>query len=107
MSELTTLTGAALVYMALAMWATQPSYSCLLIEEPRQHLNLGRQLDQEHLQRDAWKIRHAARRYASGLSSSQSADGAITKCEETLARHLAGAHGVLLEEVQAAMSVEP
>ena len=68
--------------MALAMWVAQPSRSCVLIEEPRRHLHLDRQLDREHLQRDGLKIRAAARRYASSLSS-QSVDREITKCEET------------------------
>ncbi len=92
--------------MALVMWATQPSHECVLIEEPRRHLYLGRQLDREHLQRDALKIRAVARRYASGLSS-RSVDGEIAKCEETLAGHLAAAHDVPVEEVYGAMSVEP
>lgn len=95
------------MYMALAMWATQPSSSCRLTEEPRRRLNLERQLDREHLQRDAWKIRDAARRFASGLSSSEPDDGAITKCGETLARQLAAAHDVTLEEVRAAMYDAP
>ena len=80
--------------------------SCRLMEEPRRRLNLERQLDREHLQRDAWKIGHAARRFASGLSSEPD-DGAITKCEETLARQLAAAHDVTLDEVRAAMSDAP
>jgi len=104
-SELTTLSAAAFVYMALVMWATQPSRQCVLAEEPRRHLYLGRQLDQEHLQRDGLKIRAVARRYASGLSSQS--DGEIAKCEEILARHLAAAHDVPVEEVYGAMSVEP
>jgi len=105
-SELTTLSAAAFVYMALVMWATQPSRQCVLAEEPRRHLYLGRQLDREHLQRDGLKIRAVARRYASGLSS-QSVDGEIARCEEILARHLAAAHDVPVEEVYGAMSVEP
>ncbi len=92
--------------MALAMWVAQPSRSCVLIEEPRRHLHLDRQLDREHLQRDGLKIRAAARRYASSLSS-QSVDREITKCEETLARHLAAEHDVPVEDVYEAMSAEP
>jgi len=105
-SELTTLSAAALVFMALAMWVAQPSRSCVLIEEPRRHLYLDRQLDREHLQRDGLKIRAAARRYASGLSA-QSVDREIAKCEETLARHLAAAHDVPVEEVFGAIAVKP
>ena len=92
--------------MALAMWVAQPSRSCVLIEEPRRHLHLDRQLDWEHLQRDGLKIRAVARRYASSLSS-QSVDEEITKCEETLARHLAAAHDVPVEEVYGAISGKP
>ena len=106
MSELTTLSGAGLVYMALVMWATQPSRECVLVEEPRRHLYLSRQLDREHLQRDGLKIRAVARRYASGLSS-PSVDGEIAKCEEILARQLAAAHDVPVEEVYGVVSVEP
>jgi hypothetical protein len=92
--------------MALVMWATQPSHECVPADEPRRHLYLDRQLDREHLQRDALKLRAVARRYASGLSS-QSVEGEIAKCEETLARHLAAAHDVPVESVFGAMSVEP
>ena len=106
MSELTTLSAAAFVYMALAMWATQPSRECGLREEPRRRLYLARQLDWEHLQRDALTIRAVARRYASGLSS-EAAGGEIAKCEDTLARHVAAAHEVSVEEVYGAMPVEP
>ena len=94
------------MFMALAMWVAQPSRSCVLIEEPRRHLHLDRQLDREHLQRDGLKIRAVARRYASGLSS-QSVDGETAKCEGTLARHLAAAHDVPVEEVYGAISVKP
>ena len=94
------------MFMALAMWVAQPSRSCVLIEEPRRHLHLDRQLDWEHLQRDGLKIRAVARRYASSLSS-QSVDEEITKCEETLARHLAAAHDVPVEEVYGAISGKP
>jgi hypothetical protein len=107
LSELTTLSGAALLYMALAMWATQPSDSCQPTEKLRARLDLGRQLDREHLQRDAGKIRQAARRYASGLAVLTSVNDAITECEETLARDLAEAHDVPLDDVRAAISVAP
>lgn len=90
--------------MALAMWATQPSHACVMVEEPRRHLILSRQLDHEHLQRDAWKIRDRARRYASRLPASPSIESEIASCEQTLAGHLAVAHTVPLEEVRAAMA---
>ncbi len=102
MTELATLSGTAFVYMALAMWATQPPHACVLIEEPSRHLILTRQLDREHLQRDAWKIHDAARRYASRLSASESVDRETASCEETLFRHLSAAHNVPVEEFRAA-----
>jgi hypothetical protein len=103
LSELTTLSGAALLYMALAMWATQPSDSCQPTEKLRARLELGRQLDREHLQRDAGKIRQAARRYASGLAAFTFVNDPIAECEETLARELAAAHEVPLDDVRAAI----
>jgi hypothetical protein len=89
--------------MGLAMWVAQPSYHCALIEEPPRRLLLTRQLDREHLQRDGAKIQEAARRYASRLPSPRSAEREIANCEESLARVLAAAHDVPLEELRAAM----
>jgi hypothetical protein len=105
-SELPTLSAAAFVYMALAMWAAQPSHECALREEPRRHLDLARQLDREHLHRDALTIRAVARRYASRPSSA-SAGPDIAGCEQALARQLAAAHDVSVEEVYGAMSEAP
>ena len=107
MSELTTLSGAAFLYMALAMWATQPSDSCQPTETLRGRLDLGRQVDREHLQRDAGTIRQVARRYASGLAAFTFVHDPIAECEETLARELAAAHDVPLEDVRTAISVAP
>lgn len=88
----------------LAMWATQPSYSCVMIEEPRQHLNLEREVDREHLARDARRIHQVARRYAvhlgdtaAGVNSdapASSTDADAEQCQENFAFQLATVHDV-------------
>lgn len=116
MNELTTIAGAALVYTVLAMWATQPSYSCVMIEEPRQHLNLEREVDREHLARDARRIHQVARRYAVHLGDiaagvnpdapASSTDADAEQCQENLALQLPTVHDVPIDEVHTTMSAE-
>jgi hypothetical protein len=49
MNELTLFAGVTILYTAIAMWSTQPSYSCVMSEEPRQRLYMDREVDREHL----------------------------------------------------------
>jgi len=117
MNELTAIAGAALVYTVLAMWATQPSSSCVMIEEPRRHLNLTRQVDREHLAQDAQRIHLLARRYARHLGNiaagvnpedpASSTDTEAARCQDHLAVGVATVHDVPIDVVHAAMVVEP
>ncbi len=94
MSELNVLSGTALVYTMLAMWATQPSRACELAPEPSRRLYLDRQLDREHLTRDLEQVRRAARGYAGRHGGSESAARAVEECESRLAPLVAHRHAV-------------
>jgi hypothetical protein len=104
-NEVTTIAGAALVYTVLAMWATQPSYSCVSVEEPGRQLNLQREVDREHLARDARRIQQVAWRYAVHLASTPSVDDDYRRCHAMLARQLATVHDVPIEDVSRQSSV--
>jgi hypothetical protein len=104
MSELAALTGAAVLYMVFAMWATQAPYTCALVYEPHRQLNLEQEIDREHLARDGEEIGRMARRYAKRIAAVS--DSAVTECEQTLARDLMTTHDVTLDQVRAAMAGE-
>jgi len=104
MSELAALTGAAVLYMVFAMWATQPPYTCALVYEPHRQLNLEQEVDREHLARDGEEIGRMARRYAKHIAVAS--DSAVTQCEETLARDLMTTHEVTRDQVRTAMAGE-
>ena len=103
MSELAALVGAAVVYMVIAMWATQPPYTCAMVYEPHRQLNLAEEVDREHLARDGEEIGRMARRYAKHSAAS---DSVVAGCEETLARGLMTTHDVTLEEIHTAIAAE-
>jgi hypothetical protein len=103
MSELAALVGAAVLYMVIAMWATQPPYTCAMVYEPHRQLNLEQDVDREHLARDGDEIGRMARRYAKHIAAS---DNVVTECEETLARGLVTTHEVTLDQVRAAIAAE-
>src|SRR5713226_6510621 len=101
MSELAVLVGAAVLYTVVAMWATQPPYTCAMVYEPHRQLDLERDVDREHLAGDAGAIGRMARRYARHGAGSVSV---VTQCEETLARNLTTTHEVSLSQVRTAIA---
>jgi hypothetical protein len=103
MSELAALAGAAVLYMVLAMWATQPPYTCALVYEPHRQLNLDQEVDREHLARDGEEIGRMARRYAKHVGAS---DDVVTQCEQKVARDLVTTHEVTLDQIRAAIAAE-
>jgi hypothetical protein len=103
MSELAALVGAAVLYMIVVMWATQPPYTCAMVYEPYRQLDLERDGDRDHLARDAGAIGRLARRYAKHRGAS---DTSVTQCEETLARNLMTTHEVSLSQVRTAIDAE-
>jgi hypothetical protein len=106
MNELTTFAGVTVLYTTLAMWATQPSNSCVMIEEPRQRLYIDRDVDREHLARDARRIQRLARRYAAHTGHIANEADDTERCEERLTRQIAATHDVPIDQVRAAMSAE-
>jgi len=99
MNTLTFASGVTIVYTALAMWATQPSYSCVLSEHLPHRLYMDRQVDREHLARDAQRIQQLARRHAHAKDVVNEAQIAEL-CRDELARHVASAHQVSTDDVR-------
>jgi hypothetical protein len=111
MSELPTLAGAGLLLTALAIWATQPPKTCALITEPHRQLNLERQVDREHLERDAREILRMARRYALQVTArtrndDSEVDRVIQQCQGILARQVMTTHGVTRDQIIAALPAD-
>jgi hypothetical protein len=105
MSGAATLAGAGLLYTMLVMWATQPPYTCALIPDRARQLNLGHQVDREHLDSDARQIPRMARRYATHLGASRHNDisdveRAVYQCTETLTRDVMNTHDVTREQMR-------
>jgi hypothetical protein len=105
MRELMTLAGAALLYTALALWVAAPPYTCAPISEPHRPLNLDREVDREHLQRDILAIPQMARRYVAHLpadarSGVPAADLALRQCEDELTRSLMTTHDLTADQVR-------
>ncbi len=108
-SELMTLAGAALLYTALAMWATAPPYTCAMSPEPHRRLYLDNTLDREHLQRDVLAISRTARRYAMQPAAEprndlHEIDRRTEQCQATLAHQIVSTHDVTHEQVLASLS---
>lgn len=111
MSEVTTLAGAAMLYTALVMWATQPPHTCAPLAEQHRRLSLGQPVDREHLDRDARDIVRRARRYAiratAGTGASRDTsevDRVAAQCQDTLARGVMQRHEVTHEQVLTALA---
>jgi hypothetical protein len=109
MSELIALAGAALLYTALAMWATAPPYTCAMVPESHRQLSLDGNVDREHLQRDGLAISRMARRYAVHLQpdtrdDNSEIDRAVEQCQNTLVLEIMTTHDVTREQVLAALS---
>ena len=102
MNALTVWAGVTIVYTALAMWATQPPYSCVPTEEPKGALYLDRETDREHLSRHAGRIQQLARRHAVHLNNA-SAEADFQRCLGSLIGHVAAAHKVSVAQVIAAL----
>jgi hypothetical protein len=85
-NEVTTLVAAGLVYTVIVMWAGQPPYTCDLPSEPHRHLNLEKDVDREHLERDAREISRMAVRYA------RHTDGAVGECQTKLVHDVMNTH---------------
>jgi hypothetical protein len=103
MNALTVWAGVTIVYTALAMWATQPSYSCEPIEEPHAALYLDRETDREHLSRHAGRIQQLARRHAVHLRNSSAEADNFQRCLGRLIHELAAAHKVSVAQVVTAL----
>ena len=106
MNELAAFAGVSILYTTLAMWATQPSFACVMVEEPHTRLYMDREVHREHLTRDARRIQQLARRYAAhrGNPSAEASDA--EQCLESLTRELAATHDVPIDRVRAAISFE-
>ena len=101
-SEGAALAGAALLCTLFVMWASRPPSTCDMTAEPQRRLNLDRQLDREHLGRDAGEIQRVARRFTARTAV---VDGSVlTQCEDTLVLGVMATHEVTDDEVRAAMS---
>lgn len=70
--------------------------------EPHRRLYLDRQLDREHLGRDAGEIQRVARRHATRAAAAD--ESAFTQCEDTLVHGVMAKHDVTLDEVRAAIT---
>ena len=115
-SEPVALAGVAILYMFFAMWATRPSSSCAMVPEPHQQLNLERDVDREHLDRDVIEIERVARRYAAGLAGSGHGHNPIVstpadeanadRCRDELDRGLMATHNMTLDQIRGAVVAE-
>lgn len=89
---------ATCVYTALVMWASQPSYACVLSEQQPRRLYLDRQVHREHLAQDAQRIQQLARRHATYAENI--VRETEPQCLDELTRQLATAHQVSIDEVR-------
>jgi hypothetical protein len=106
MNELTFFAGVTVLYTTLAMWATQPSYACVMIEEPPLRLYMDQEVHREHLARDARRIQQLARRYAAHAADISTEASDAERCLESLTRQLAATHDVPIDLVRAVISAE-
>ena len=106
MNELTLFAGFTIVYTAIAMWIAQPSYACVMPEEPRRRIYLERPAHREHLNRDGYRVLQVATRYAAFGSVDRTALGAADRCVELLTRQLAIHHEISTDSVRAAIADE-
>jgi hypothetical protein len=72
--------------------------------EPHRRLYLDRQLDREHLGRDAGEIQRVAHRHATGAADAD--PSAFTQCEDTLVHAVVAKHDVTVDQVRAAIAAE-
>jgi hypothetical protein len=100
MNELTFAGGVTCLYMALAMWAAQPSYACVMGEQVPKRLYLDLQVHREHLTRDARHIQRLAWRHAAHAASPEKEAQVAALCLDDLARQLASAHHVTIDNVR-------
>src|SRR4030095_12858676 len=105
MNDLTFAAGVTVLYTTFAMWATQPSSSCVMTEEPHQRLSMDREVHREHLARDVHRLRQSARRHAAHAENATETQPA-EPCLDTLARQLATVHDVSIDTVRRLMSEE-
>ena len=97
MREPVILSCAAFVYMALAMWATQPP-SCQLAMAPQRRLYLDRVVDEQLIARHARRIREISLAEAKLGGAAEAA-----ACEARLAAELAARHMLSIEVVNLAL----
>ncbi len=70
--------------------------------EPHRRLYLDRQLDREHLGRDAGEIQRVARRHATRAAAAD--ESVFTQCEDTLVHGVMAKHDVTVDQVLAAIA---
>ena len=104
MNELTVFAVVTILYTAIAMWITQPSYACVMIDEPRRILYMDLPVHREHLTRDVGRIRQVAARYDAHKSEEVTGPGDGKRCIELLTQKLSTSHHTAIEDVRAAMS---
>jgi hypothetical protein len=69
--------------------------------EPQRRLYLDRQLDREHLGRDAGEIQRVARRHATRAAAAD--QSVFSQCEDVLVRGVMAKHSVTGDDVRAAI----
>lgn len=70
--------------------------------DPHRQLYLDRQLDREHLGRDAGEIQRVASRHATRDANGD--ESVFTQCEDTLVHGVVTKHGVTRDQVLAAIA---
>jgi hypothetical protein len=98
------LAGAALLCTLFVMWATRPPSTCDMAAEPHRRLYLDRQLDREHLGRDAGEIQRVARRRATHAAAG--GGSVFADCQDTLVHGVVAKHDVTVDQVLAAIAAE-
>ena len=104
MKNLAFAAGVTVLYTTFAMWARQPSSSCVMTEEPHQRLYMDRQVHREHLARDVHRLRQSARRHAAHEDNATTETQPAEPCLDTLARQLASTHDVSIDTVRRLIS---
>ena len=100
MNSLVFVGGVTVLYTAVAMWATAPSDACVLSEVSPHRLYMDREVHREHLARDAHRAKQLAQRHAARTESSVTEAWTATQCLDELARQLANAHQVSIDDVR-------
>ena len=103
MNELTFFAIVTILYTAISMWIAQPSFSCVMPEEPRRILYLDLPVHREHLTRDVRRIRQLAARHDAHTKEA-TGPGGQERCIELLSQQLSTHHHIAIEDVRAAMA---